>query len=162
VVHHCRRHKRNFLERKLRDSDLVQEVAMKVSENLVNFRGKTLEQLIVWLTSITENLIVDYSRRYQSSRRNARREVSLERLGEKGQQLPDRPANPDVDNEKIAKAREALAQLPERYQDAVKMRIYDLRSFRHIGAQLGCSEDAARMMFHRAAEMIHEKLAESK
>src|SRR5438552_2404866 len=32
VVVHCRRHKRNFLERRLRDSDLVQEVAMKVSE----------------------------------------------------------------------------------------------------------------------------------
>jgi RNA polymerase sigma-70 factor (ECF subfamily) len=137
----------------------VQEVAIKASQNLDQFRGKTPQEFIVWVTVITQNLINDYYRHYQSSK-GAGKEVSLESLEQKGKQLRAPPENVELDEEKIAQAREALAQLPEPYHRAMELRFEEGLSFHEIGARLDCTEEAAKKICYRAVEIVREKLRE--
>lgn len=160
VRHHCIRHKPEFLRPVIGDSDFVQQVALKASQSLRTFRGKKPEELIVWLTKITQNLINDHYRKYQGLRLDRSRMVSLDEVPEIAQKTRC-CTGPDIEQqEAIERAREAIARLPKRYQQAIYLRINLFRSFRKIGDRLGCSEDAARMIFHRGTAVIRQKLTE--
>jgi RNA polymerase sigma-70 factor (ECF subfamily) len=156
----CQFDKPKIRKIRLRDSDLVQEVGTRAFQNLRQFRGKTPQEFVIWVTAITQNLINDYSREFQSSKRGAGKEVSLESLKEKGEELPAGRDEAELDEERMAEALEALGQLPEPYHRAIELRIEEGLSFQEIGAQLNCTEDAARMMFNRAVQIIREKLRE--
>jgi RNA polymerase sigma-70 factor (ECF subfamily) len=153
-------HRPKTLKRMMRDSDLLQEVALRASHNLGQFRGKTPQEFIVWLTSITQNLINDYYREYQSSKRGAGKEISIESLEEKGGQLPARQDQAELDEQRYAKSLDVLARLPEPYFWVIELHVDEGLTFKEIGIRLGCKEDAARMMFNRAVQNIREKLKE--
>jgi DNA-directed RNA polymerase specialized sigma24 family protein len=53
---------------------------------------------------------------------------------------------------------EQVAQLPERQRDAISLRHSGLR-FDEVGKLLGCSEDAAKMLYHRALKALKEAAA---
>ncbi len=142
------------------DSDLLQEVALRASHNLGQFRGKTPQEFIVWLTSITQNLITDYYREYQSSKTGAGKEISIESLEEKGGQVPARQDQAELDEQRYAKSLDALARLPDAYFWVIELHIYDGLTFKEIGTKLHCTEEAARMKYHRAVQIIGEKLKE--
>jgi RNA polymerase sigma-70 factor (ECF subfamily) len=153
-------HRPKILKRLMRDSDLLQEVALRASHNLGQFRGKTAQEFIVWLTSITQNLINDYYREYQSSKRGVGKEISIESLEEKGGQLPGRQDQAEWDKQRYAKSLDALARLPETYFWVIELHIYEGLTFKEIGTKLHCTEEAARMKYHRAVRIIREKLKE--
>src|SRR5260370_947973 len=50
---------------------------------------------------------------------------------------------------------ERVAQLPERQRDAISLRHSGL-SFEEVGVLLKCSEDAAKMLYHRALKAMKE------
>jgi RNA polymerase sigma-70 factor (ECF subfamily) len=151
-------HRPKILKRVMRDSDLLQEVALRVSHNLGQFRGKTPQQFIVWLTSITQNLINDYYREYQRSKTAAGKEISIESLEEKGGQLPARQDQTELDEERYAKSLDAIARLPDPYFWVIEFHIEDGLTYKEIGTRLHCTEVAARMMYHRAVQIVREKL----
>jgi RNA polymerase sigma factor (sigma-70 family) len=153
-------HRPKILKRVMRDSDLVQEVALRASHNLSQFRGKTPQEFIVWLTSITQNLINDYCREYQSSKRGAGKEISIESLEEKGGQLPARQDQSELDKQRYAKSLDALARLPGPYFWVIELHVEKGLTFKEIGTKLHCTEQAARMMYHRAVQIIREKSRE--
>jgi RNA polymerase sigma-70 factor, ECF subfamily len=153
-------HRPKILKRVMRDSDLLQEVALRASHNLGQFRGKTPQEFIVWLTSITQNLINDYYREYQSSKTGAGKEISIESLEEKGRQLPSRQDQAELDEQRYAKSLDALARLPDPYFWVMELHVYEGLTFKEIGTKLHCTKDAARMMYQRALQIIREKLKE--
>ena len=51
-----------------------------------------------------------------------------------------------------------VSQLPERQRDAISLRHSGL-SFDEVGKLLGCSEDAAKMLYHRALRALKEAVA---
>ncbi len=53
---------------------------------------------------------------------------------------------------------EAINQLPADDRAAIILRFFEQLDFRAIGAQLGSSDDAARMRVNRAVEKLHEML----
>jgi RNA polymerase sigma-70 factor, ECF subfamily len=150
----------NILKRLMRDSDILQEVGLRASHNLGQFRGKTPEEFIAWLTVITQNLINDYSREYQSSKKGAGKAISIESLEEKGRQLPARQDQNELDEQRYAKSLDALARLPDPYFWVMELHIYNGLTFKEIGTKLRCTKDAARMMYQRAVQIIREKLKE--
>jgi RNA polymerase sigma-70 factor (ECF subfamily) len=153
-------HRPKILKRVMRDSDLLQEVALRASHNLGQFRGKDAQQFIAWLTTITQNLINEYYREYQSSKTGAGKEISIESLEEKGGQLPARQDQAELDEQRYAKLLDALARLPDPYFWVVELHIYEGLTFKEIGTKLHCTEEAARMKYHRAVQIIQEKLKE--
>ena len=48
-----------------------------------------------------------------------------------------------------------VAELPERQRDAISLRHSGL-SFEEVGTLLKCSEDAAKMLYHRAVKALKE------
>ena len=48
-----------------------------------------------------------------------------------------------------------VAQLPERQRDAIALRHSGL-SFDEVGSLMGCSEDAAKMLYHRALKALKD------
>jgi len=53
---------------------------------------------------------------------------------------------------------EQVAKLPERQRDAISLRHSGL-SFEEVGKLLRCSEDAAKMLYHRAVKALKEAAA---
>ena len=53
---------------------------------------------------------------------------------------------------------EQVAKLPERQRDAISLRHSGL-SFEEVGQLLRCSEDAAKMLYHRAVKAVKESAA---
>jgi RNA polymerase sigma factor (sigma-70 family) len=53
---------------------------------------------------------------------------------------------------------ERVAQLPERQRDAISLRHSGL-SFEEVGVLLKCSEDAAKMLYHRALKAMKDAVA---
>jgi len=53
---------------------------------------------------------------------------------------------------------ERVAKLPERQRDAISLRHSGL-SFEEVGVLLKCSEDAAKMLYHRALKALKEAVA---
>jgi RNA polymerase sigma factor (sigma-70 family) len=51
-----------------------------------------------------------------------------------------------------------VAQLPERQREAIGLRHSGL-SFDEVGRLMGCSEDAAKMLYHRALKALKEAVA---
>lgn len=100
-----------------------------------------------WLFRIARNAIYDQHRR-TGVRERVEREVGAT-LGE-----GEDPAR--VAEERLA-GRDlwaAVGRLPERQREAVALRIQSDLGFREIGDLMGCSEDAAKMLYHRALRAL--------
>jgi RNA polymerase sigma-70 factor, ECF subfamily len=52
-----------------------------------------------------------------------------------------------------------VARLPERQRDAISLRHSGL-SFEEVGVLMSCSEDAAKMLYHRALKAVRAAVAE--
>jgi RNA polymerase sigma-70 factor (ECF subfamily) len=102
-----------------------------------------------WLFRIARNAIYDHHRR------SGVRERTLRELGS--------VQEPGQDPAAVAESRlvygellEAVRKLPERQREVVALRHRSDLGFKEIGALMGCSEDAAKMLYHRALKALRE------
>jgi RNA polymerase sigma-70 factor (ECF subfamily) len=100
-----------------------------------------------WLFRIARNAVYDHHRR-AATRRHAEDELA-------------HVAPPAADPAAIAENRveyarllEAVRRLPERQREVVALRHRSDLSFAEIGALLDCTEDAAKMLYHRALKAL--------
>ena len=101
-----------------------------------------------WLFRIARNATLDHFR--ASGRRD--------RLQRTIQHQPVAEEDPAGKAEERIQYRALLAyvaQLPERQRDAISLRHAGL-SFDEVGKLMGCSEDAAKMLYHRALRALRE------
>ncbi len=139
-----------FVLAQLRDAaeaeDVTAQVFMKAYRAYDRFEPRA-DTPAAWLFRIARNAVNDTHRR-RAVRRRAEEEV--------GRQLPE-----GEDPARVAEGRilfagllEAVRRLPERQREVVALRHRSDLSFREIGDVLGCSEDAAKMLYHRALKAI--------
>jgi RNA polymerase sigma-70 factor, ECF subfamily len=101
-----------------------------------------------WLFRIARNATLDHFRA-QGRRERLRRTIEHQPVAE---------ADPAGQAEERIQYRALLArvaELPERQREAIALRHSGL-SFDEVGRLLGCSEDAAKMLYHRALKAIRE------
>jgi RNA polymerase sigma-70 factor, ECF subfamily len=101
-----------------------------------------------WLFRIARNATLDHFRA-QGRRERLRRTIEHQPVAE---------ADPAGQAEERIQYRALLArvaELPERQREAISLRHSGL-SFDEVGRLLGCSEDAAKMLYHRALKAIRE------
>jgi RNA polymerase sigma-70 factor (ECF subfamily) len=99
-----------------------------------------------WLFQIARNAALDHHRR---AGRRDRLERALARE-------PGSVADPGTIAEERIQYRElmqAVARLPERHREVIGLRHSGL-SFLEVGSLMGCSEDAAKMLYHRALRAL--------
>ena len=101
-----------------------------------------------WLFRIARNATLDHFRA-QGRRDRLRRTIEHE------PQAEEDPAGRAEDRIQYRALLAHVADLPERQRDAISLRHSGL-SFDEVGGLLGCSEDAAKMLYHRALKALRE------
>jgi RNA polymerase sigma-70 factor, ECF subfamily len=115
---------------------------------LHTFRGDA--SFRTWLLRIALN-----AARTMARRQYHRREVALEAAAELA--ANDTGAASDVVmKDEAERARELLAQLPEKQRMAVSLRVNQGLSYQEIGRVLDCTEGAARVNYHLGVKRLRE------
>lgn len=105
-----------------------------------------------WLFRIARNAVLDHVRG------TGRRDRLVQVIGREREDVLDPAAEAERSMEH-RRVLEAVEQLPERQREAVHLRMAEL-SFAEVGALMDCSEDAAKMLYHRALRGLREMLGE--
>ena len=101
-----------------------------------------------WLFRIARNATLDHFRA-QGRRDRLRRTIERE------PQAEEDPAGRAEERIQYRALLARVAELPERQREAISLRHSGL-SFDEVGGLLGCSEDAAKMLYHRALKALRE------
>jgi RNA polymerase sigma-70 factor, ECF subfamily len=122
--------------------DSVQEALARAWEHTA--RGKEIERLPAWITTVALNLARSQMRRWRSERRARTRLGAL------------RPEMHDVtgaSGEAYA-IREALLALPRRQREVTALRYYLVLDIRAIAEHLGIAEGTVKAMLYRARQSL--------
>ena len=115
---------------------------------------------MAWLARIAEHEIRDRADFHQRQRRDAAREVPLDAV-DAAPAAPGRSAlSAVILDEEALRVERALETLSPAHRDVILLRKFEERTFREIGAHLGKSEDACRMLFARAMAALTMALGE--
>ncbi|HXJ57288.1 MAG TPA: sigma-70 family RNA polymerase sigma factor [Verrucomicrobiae bacterium] len=127
------------------DSQLAEEVAQTVFSTLARKAASLQPSQVVggWLYSTTRHLALNALRGEQRRREREQTAAAM--------QLLDLAPDSALMSEHLEPA---MAELAEECRDALVLRYMENRSLREVGAELGISEDAARMKVNRALERL--------
>ncbi len=129
--------------------DITAQVFMNAYQAYARFEVRNTTPA-AWLFRIARNATLDHFRAH------GRRE----RLRRTIEHQPQAEADPAAEAEERISYRALLAhvaRLPERQRDAISLRHSGL-SFEEVGILMSCSEDAAKMMYHRALKALKESV----
>lgn len=152
------------LQRKIGPSDLVQETFVQLQENLGQFHGSSEQELLAWARRILLNGIRDVQRRYHAEMRDVNREQPLvgdSVLGVKGTDPEEGnpgPGSVAMERETCGELQAAIQRLPGEYQEVLRLRTWEHRSFSEVGAVMNRSADAARMLWNRAVARLQVEM----
>ncbi|WP_422928481.1 sigma-70 family RNA polymerase sigma factor [Singulisphaera sp. PoT] len=139
--------------------DLVQETYLEAYRDFSQFDGKTGAEWKAWLKKILQNNIKEIARRYETRKRDRKREVPIPSKGD-GDIAADAtsPSGLAMRKERSEAIRQALERLPERDRLVIYLRSYDQCTFEVMGGRLGCSAVAARNRWVSAVERLWREL----
>lgn len=139
------------LRAKMHVSDVIQSVCADVSRDIRQFQGSDERSFLSWITRILENKIRAKGRHFSAQRRDAIVEALEEDTSMTSATVRTRTPSEQLSSaEEFERLTDALESLPESYRDVLLMRGVEGMSARDIGAVLGRSEPATRMLLSRA------------
>src|SRR5687767_6103783 len=149
------------LRTRLESRDILQASLLKSLEHLDDLKGTETRSLMAWLARIAEHEIRDRADFYQRERRDAAREMPLEDDAPI-KALTRSALSRVILDEEAQRLENALESLSPPHREVVLLRKFEELSFGEIGARLGKSEDAARMLLARAMTALTLKLSETR
>lgn len=161
---------RDDLRCKFSPSDVVQETFFQAHRDFEQFRGQTEREFVAWLRQILVNSLARLVRRHVlAEKRDFRREVSLNRLGDSvgrsarrlESALIDRGASPSADARRRETDRilaDRLAELPDEYRQVLVLRHVEGLPFEEVANQMNRSSGAVRMLWLRAIRQLRQTL----
>ena len=134
--------------------DIVHEVLAAVVDGLSDTEFAGPEPFFAYLGTLVRHRLLDAVRFHEAERRDGRKQVAAPTSG-LGEVAPDaREVTPEFAaslGERAGLVREALAELPERQQRLLELRLLEDCTFPEIKAALGyASDETARQAFHDA------------
>jgi RNA polymerase sigma-70 factor (ECF subfamily) len=130
--------------------DITAQVFMNAYQAYGRFEARNTTPA-AWLFRIARNATLDH---FRSSTRRER----LRRTIERQPMAEEDPAERAEERIQYRALLSRVAELPERQRDAISLRHSGLR-FDEVGSLLGCSEDAAKMLYHRALKALKEAVS---
>lgn len=127
--------------------DITAQVFMNAYQAYGRFEARNTTPS-AWLFRIARNATLDHFR--SRSRRDR-----LQRTMEHQPVVEEDPAQQAEERIRYHALLAQVAQLPDRQRDAISLRHSGL-SFDEVGRLLGCSEDAAKMLYHRALKALRD------
>jgi RNA polymerase sigma-70 factor (ECF subfamily) len=135
--------------------DLTAEVFARALARVHGFRGARPESGVAWINAIADRLLLDHHRARGAADR------ALRRLAIEPPVLGDddgEGAGPVTGHALPLSA--ALASLPERQRDVIRLRLVDELSYAEISARFGISQAATRQHLSRGLRALNERLTE--
>jgi RNA polymerase sigma-70 factor (ECF subfamily) len=129
--------------------DITSQVFMNAYQAYGRFEARHTTPA-AWLFRIARNATLDHFRAH------GRRE-KLRRTIEHQPVAGEDPAGMAEERMQYNALLGHVAQLPERQRDAISLRHSGL-SFDEVGTLMSCSEDAAKMLYHRAVRALRESV----
>ncbi len=105
-----------------------------------------------WLFRIARNAVLDHLRS------SGRRERLVRVVAAQPEHLSD-PSQVAEERIEYVRLMELVAELPERQREVIALRHSGL-SFQEVGDLTGSTEDAAKMLYHRALRLLRERAQE--
>ncbi len=157
------------LRRRTDPSDVVQQSFAEAWVARADFAGSSKAELERWLRRILERNLQDAVRRHiQTDMRSVDHERSFDELVSSGDFRPEvfladnlSPRSEVARREAVARAVDALDNLPQQQSEAVKMRYLEGCSLAEMAARLNLTENAAAQLLHRGLQNLrrrHEQL----
>ena len=131
--------------------DITAQVFMNAYQAYERFEARNTTPA-AWLFRIARNATLDH---FRASGRRERLRHTIEREP----QAEEDPAGRAEERIQYQALLAQVALLPERQRDAISLRHSGL-SFDEVGGLMGCSEDAAKMLYHRALKALREAVKE--
>jgi RNA polymerase sigma factor (sigma-70 family) len=125
--------------------DVTAQVFMKAYEAYGRYEPRH-QTPSAWLFKIARNATLD-------QHRQAGRQERLRRAAEQQPQATGDPGELAEERILYRELMEAVARLPERQREVIGLRQSGL-SFAEVGGLLSCSDDAAKMLYHRALRSL--------
>jgi RNA polymerase sigma-70 factor (ECF subfamily) len=157
----------SWLQAKVDASDLVQQTLLDAHRGLANFRGRNEAEWLGWLRQILSHNAADFVRHYgEAAKRKAAREVPLAADSRRSNASPFEPAaeieTPSemlIRRETELQLADAIAALPEDYQEVIVLRNLQRLPFDEVARRMGRSRPAAQMLWMRAIRTLRERSA---
>lgn len=139
------------LRARLESRDILQNTLLKSFQRLDQFEGGDLASLMAWLARIAENEIRDQADFQHRQRRDVAAAVSIDDSQAPALVARVRSAlSQAILSEDGERLEQALESIEADYREVIVLRKFEELGFREIGARMGRSEDACRMLLARA------------
>ena len=145
------------LQGRLGESDLIQDALLEAHRGFPAFRGGTLAEFTAWLRQI---VIGSVGRTLRTHLGTGKRNMSLEQRTQFIKPLIDPRSSPSQQaarHEEVAQIAALLEGLPEDMRQVLVGRHIDGLSHAELGAQLGRTEAAVRMVYLRALRRLRDE-----
>jgi RNA polymerase sigma-70 factor (ECF subfamily) len=144
-----------YVRAQLRNDADAEDVTATVFMNAYRAWGRyepLAETPAAWLFRIARNALLDFHRGA------GRRERLLYVVGRQREEVDDPAvmAESGLEHERLLGV---VERLPDRQREVVRLRMAEL-SYAEIGTLLECTDDAAKMLYHRALRALREMLSE--
>jgi RNA polymerase sigma-70 factor (ECF subfamily) len=141
--------------------DAAQDTAIKVFQNLQNFRGES--QFRTWVLSIARNEGLGRLRKQASRREDSLEADTDEQTGDytpailtSWREVPSE----SLERKELGEIlRKAIGELPEIYRNVVLLRDIEEMDVRETAVAIGISEGAVKVRLHRARALLQKHLA---
>ena len=160
------------LRAKVDASDLVQQTLLEAHRDFGEFKGGHEGELLAWLRRILAHNLYNEARRYAAQQRDATREVSLEQMQTGVDQsslalggclaaTTPTPSADAVQRESAVHLADALAKLPDDYQQVLLLRVFEELPAEEVAQRMGRSAGAVRMLQMRALTALRDAMGKS-
>ena len=133
--------------------DVTQETFLAMMKSLPGFRGTA--KFSTWLRTLANRRVADYYR----SRRGGQADEAQD-LTESDHSVRPEMIAPDAAEDDTLMLRLAIARLPERYKDVVRLRFSEGLQFSEIAEISGLSLEATKSLFRRAIAALRSEIGE--
>lgn len=133
------------------ESDFVQQALLDAHQKRDQFRGSSPEEYRGWVRAILVNRIRNFHRDHSASAGGPGCALRLDEAAVPSS-ADDTPLAVLLDEERFRRLARALTALPAEHREVLAHRFEHDRTFAEIGALMSRSEDAARMLLHRALD----------
>ncbi|HEY7312776.1 MAG TPA: sigma-70 family RNA polymerase sigma factor [Gemmataceae bacterium] len=157
------------LRTKCAPSDLVQQTLLEAHRDFGGFQGRHEGELLAWLRRILAHNLFNEARRYGAQQRDAEREISIDRVQagiDRSSVALERclasggptPSQLALEHESAVRLADALARLPEDYQNVLLLRVFEELPAEEVAQRMGRSAGAVRMLQMRALTALRQEM----
>lgn len=157
-----------WMQTKVDASDLIQQTLLEAYQGLSQFEGESEAEWYAWIKQILAHNTQDFIRQFRTAKRDARKEVRLNRQGDddsiRALDLSAKLQTPSqllIQDEREFELANAIAQLNEDYQEVIQLRNLQRLPFDEVAERMGRSRGAVQMLWARALKQLQEILNES-